>query len=198
MLTMNIKSLPIHFHCKSHWYEYHGIRLSPFLPEASPSSLCFPISGATWHYMPCASYISSIAWSSPFSHHGTFWYSPTLSYCSNLPSAYHIFTQNNMLLQSKVHTLRPTSKPLPSATSGSVQPPTPDTEVSPPSRGMLNSPHLQHGRAFQFCSFKPHSSDPMHVSPFLWQILGLVWCWQQPDVIGKQAYSHFAGEESKV
>lgn len=114
MFTVNIKSLPIHFHYKSHWYEYHGIRLSPFLPEASPSSLCFPISGATWPYMPCASYISSIVWSSSFFHHGTFsWYSPTLSYCSNLPSAYHIFTQNNMLLQSQVHTHRPTSKRLP-------------------------------------------------------------------------------------
>lgn len=54
-----------------------------------------------------------------------------------------------------------------SATSGSVQPPTPDTGVLPLSRNMLNSPHLQHGRAFQFCSFKPHSSDPMQVSPFL-------------------------------
>lgn len=114
MFIVNIKPLPIHFHYKSHWYEYHGIRLSPFLPETSPSFLRFLISGATWHYMPCASYISSITWSSSFFHHGTFsWYSPTLSYCLNLPSAYHISTQNNMLLQSKVHIPRPTSKPLP-------------------------------------------------------------------------------------
>lgn len=85
--------------------------------------------------------ISSITRSSPFFHHGTFsWYSPSLSYCSNLPSAASHSTQ------SKVHTPRPASKLLPHM----AQPPAPDTGVLMPSCAMFNSPHLQQGRALLF------------------------------------------------